>query len=369
MIRAIVISYTEKGGQLNDRITGRLREEGDVAYSFRYGAELRDTGKLLEAEWRRTGAFIFIGAAGIAVRHIAPFLTDKTRDPAVLVADECGRYVIPVLSGHIGGGVALARRVADALGAEAVITTATDLNGKFAVDVFAVHNHLLLCDTGAIKKISSVILKGRKVAIHTDIPIEGAAPEGVCVAGDCPEGDSAEQNSFGRADGARRQGESGKVTVTCQGEILCELFPRPYVVGIGCKKGKSADALWDFLMRVCAERRIDMARIAAVASIDRKKEEAGIWELSERLGVPYEVYTARELGQVTDRVHSSAFVEQTVGVDNVCERSALRLAGEYGENCGLAVEKHTCDGMTVAVAEYRPRSYCWHTPQRPEGGD
>ena len=348
MIRAIVISYTEKGGQLNDRITGRLREEGDVAYSFRYGAELRDTGKLLEAEWRRTGAFIFIGAAGIAVRHIAPFLTDKTRDPAVLVADECGRYVIPVLSGHIGGGVALARRVADALGAEAVITTATDLNGKFAVDVFAVHNHLLLCDTGAIKKISSVILKGRKVAIHTDIPIEGAMPEGECVVGDCP--------------------ESGKVTVTCQGEVLCELFPRPYVVGIGCKKGKSADALWDFLMRVCAERRIDMARIAAVASIDRKKEEAGIWELSERLGVPYEVYTARELEQVTDRVHSSAFVEQTVGVDNVCERSALRLAGEYGENCGLAVEKQTCDGMTVAVAEYRPRSYCWHTPQRPGGG-
>lgn len=348
MIRAIVISYTEKGGQLNDRITGRLREEGDVAYSFRYGAELRDTGKLLEAEWRRTGAFIFIGAAGIAVRHIAPFLTDKTRDPAVLVADECGRYVIPVLSGHIGGGVALARRVADALGAEAVITTATDLNGKFAVDVFAVHNHLLLCDTGAIKKISSVILKGRKVAIHTDIPIEGAMPEGVCVVGDCP--------------------ESGKVTVTCQGEVLCELFPRPYVVGIGCKKGKSADALWDFLMRVCAERGIDMARIAAVASIDRKKEEAGIWELSERLGVPYEVYTARELEQVTDRVHSSAFVEQTVGVDNVCERSVLRLAGEYGENCGLAVEKQTCDGMTVAVAEYRPRSYCWHTTQRPEGG-
>lgn len=348
MIRAIVISYTEKGGQLNDRITGRLREEGDVAYSFRYGAELRDTGKLLEAEWRRTGAFIFIGAAGIAVRHIAPFLTDKTRDPAVLVADECGRYVIPVLSGHIGGGVALARRVADALGAEAVITTATDLNGKFAVDVFAVHNHLLLCDTGAIKKISSVILKGRKVAIHTDVPIEGTVPEGVCVVGDCP--------------------ESGKVTVTCQGEVLCELFPRPYVVGIGCKKGKSADALWDFLMRVCAERRIDMARIAAVASIDRKKEEAGIWELSERLGISYEVYTARELEQVTDRVHSSAFVEQTVGVDNVCERSALRLAGEYGENCGLTVEKQTCDGMTVAVAEYRPRSYCWHTPQRPEGG-
>lgn len=333
---------------MNDRITGRLREEGDVAYSFRYGAELRDTGKLLEAEWRRTGAFIFIGAAGIAVRHIAPFLTDKTRDPAVLVADECGRYVIPVLSGHIGGGVALARRMADALGAEAVITTATDLNGKFAVDVFAVHNHLLLYDTGAIKKISSVILKGRKVAIHTDIPIEGAAPEGVCVAGDCP--------------------ESGKVTVTCQGEVLCELFPRPYVVGIGCKKGKSADALWDFLMRVCAERRIDMARIAAVASIDRKKEEAGIWELSERLGISYEVYTARELEQVTDRVHSSAFVEQTVGVDNVCERSALRLAGEYGENCGLVVEKQTCDGMTVAVAEYRPRSYCWHTPQRPGGG-
>lgn len=82
-------------------------------------------------------ALIFIGACGIAVRAIAPWIMDKLHDSPVLVADEMGKYVIPLLSGHVGGANELAVRLAGALGAIPVITTATDLHDSFAVDIFA----------------------------------------------------------------------------------------------------------------------------------------------------------------------------------------------------------------------------------------
>lgn len=393
MIRVMILSYTEKGGQLNDRIGAGLRAQGDVALSFRYGEEFRDTGGVLAQEWRRTSAFVFVGAAGIAVRHIAPLLQSKALDPAVLVADENGAYVIPILSGHVGGGTALADRVAGLLGAQAVITTATDTEKRFAVDLFAVKNHLLIHDLSSVKKITSVLLKDKEITVHTGLPIEGTIPAGVRAAGASdadglwddvgPDTDVLRSGEGPDADGLRCgvepdaavlwDGESPDVGVLrCGGvifasgeEAVCRLLPRPYVVGIGCRKGKSADAMAQLLDQVCERYGIDETRIAALASIDAKKEEEGIWELSRRLCVPYEVFTAQELAQIPDEVHGSEFVRRTVGVDNVCERSALCLARRYGRGTAadagyrLIVEKQAQDGVTVAVAEYHPKCYQW----------
>lgn len=404
MIRVMILSYTEKGGQLNDRIGAGLRAQGDVALSFRYGEEFRDTGGVLAQEWRRTSAFVFVGAAGIAVRHIAPLLQSKALDPAVLVADENGAYVIPILSGHVGGGTALANRVAGLLGAQAVITTATDAEKRFAVDLFAVKNHLLIRDLSSAQKITSVLLKDKEITVHTGLPIEGTIPAGVRAAGASgadglrdgegqdsdglwsdvgPDADVLRSGEGPDADGLRcgvepdadglRCGESPDADVLWDGgvifasgeEAVCRLLPRPYVVGIGCRKGKSADAMAQLLDQVCERYGIDETRIAALASIDAKKEEEGIWELSRRLCVPYEVFTAQELAQIPDEVHGSEFVRRTVGVDNVCERSALCLARRYGRGTAadagyrLIVEKQAQDGVTVAVAEYHPKCYQW----------
>ena len=105
---------------------------------------------------------MFVGAAGIAVRLIAPWVQDKLKDPAVLVIDEQGRYAIPILSGHVGGCNELAEAAAQILGAEPVITTATDLRQAFAVDVFATENELVISDRELAKQISAAELRGEK---------------------------------------------------------------------------------------------------------------------------------------------------------------------------------------------------------------
>lgn len=376
MNRVVMISYTEAGAQLNKKIGCYLIESGDVAVSCRFGEDFRSTEELLRKEWRRTSAFIFVGAVGIAVRHIAPLLEDKLHDPAVLVVDEQGGFVIPILSGHIGGGVALAQDTAAMLGAQAVITTATDVRKCFAVDVFVRDNHLFFPDPSAIKKISSAVLRGEKIEMRTGIPINGTVPAGITVH----EGTfAAELNS---ADDTGTDGCSMSEDVWIKYADKSEIYKMPlrsYIVGVGCKKGKSGEDLLKMLAQICVRYGIGLSRIAAVASIDLKKEETGIWELSRKLSVPYEVFSAEELEQIAGSVSPSAFVEQTVGVDNVCERSALCLARQWsgadtGKDPGgeyytedvktngsyeLVVTKQAQDGITIAIARFHPAAYRW----------
>lgn len=345
MKRVVILSYTERGGQLNSRLARLLREGGDVAVSCRFGQDFSSTAQLLEEEWRCAGAFLFVGAVGIAVRHIAPLLEDKLHDPAVLAADEDGRFLIPVLSGHVGGGVALARELADKIGAQAVITTATDVRGRFAVDSFAAANHLCVPDPAAVREISAAVLQDTAIELRTDIPIAGEVPEGLTV---------------------RREGASADIAVGYpDGRAACVLAHRPYIVGVGCKKGKSGAELSAFLAEVCGQNGIDARRVAAVASIDKKREEKGIWELARGLGVPYGVFAAEELAQIEEEVSPSAFVESAVGVDNVCERSALCLAKRWaaGGVYKLVAKKQVRDGMTLAVAAFRPTAYRFLTSE------
>ena len=382
MRRIVILSYTEKGRQLNSRVSEYLEKKGDVTVSCCCGAGdksgvmstnndldmyrngIMSTNEILQREWNCSSALIFIGAMGIAVRHVAPLLQSKTSDPAVLVLDEKGQFVIPVVSGHIGGGVCLARELAQYLGAQAVITTATDVEDQFAVDVFAQRNHLWIENPRRIKGISSALLHGRIVDVWTRLPIEGDVPEGLRMIRVEVEADEDLQvisSEKEMPDGLRRQ-ETGTVeemskqsrtelrdravshtaitiglTPGVQEKIyrlydasqVCELQPRQYILGLGCKKGKTVEELEGFLQEICKTQQINIHEIGAIASIDVKKEEKGIWELSRRIGVDFEVFTRQELEQIEETVTPSDFVKETVGVDNVCERSAYCLARRW----------------------------------------
>ena len=115
---------------------------------------------------------IFVGACGIAVRAVAPFVKDKTLDSPVVVVDERGRYAIPILSGHLGGANRLAEELARRIGAEAVVTTATDVNGLFAVDVFAAENAFHVENRDGIVRVSSKLLAGERIDVSIDPKIE-----------------------------------------------------------------------------------------------------------------------------------------------------------------------------------------------------
>ncbi|MBO4330791.1 MAG: cobalamin biosynthesis protein [Oscillospiraceae bacterium] len=296
----------------------RLEEEGFLPLGQPY---VPFYGSLFES----CDALIFVGAAGIAVRSIAPHVRDKRTDPAVLCADESGRFVISLLSGHIGGANAMASALADALGATAVVTTATDINRRFSADAWAAENGYAISDMRAAKAVSGAILEG-DVPICCSLPVSGELP-----AGTVP-------------------GESGPIGIYIGWEkkepfdITLRLIPRALHLGIGCRRGVGEETIAKAVDGVLDANGVDIRAVECVSSVDLKADEPGLKAYCENNGLPFIVYGAARLAAVKGSFSSSAFVESVTGVDNVCERAALAEADE------LLIKKTAIEGVTVALA-------------------
>ena len=324
-------------------------------------------------EWTKkafadSDAVIFVGATGIAVRSIAPYLKGKTVDPAVLVVDELGKFVISLVSGHIGGANELCSHLAGGLGFIPVITTATDLNARFAVDVFARKNRLSIGDMKLAKMISARLLDGETIGFSSDFSWSGQLPGGLeqeakkQTEGD--QGDPAvlelekmEQSNGQQSDLEDQRPEYG-ICITVNKEKrpfphTLHLIPRIAVLGVGCRKGILKETLEEFLLGFLKENQIAFESLKAVCSIDRKKEETAILAFCQKYQLPFAVYSAQELSQVPGAFSGSAFVADQVGVDNVCERSAVKGSG----NGKLLIRKKAEGGMTAALAIEEWRAY------------
>lgn len=356
-MRVSVISFTENGKRLSEKIAKICRQddhknggelelflytkcsvcrETDVSEAVFVETSLRAwTGKQMQER----NALLFIGACGIAVRAAAPFITDKLQDGPVLVMDERGKYIIPVLSGHVGGANELAAYLAEKMGAEPVITTATDVNQKFAVDVFAKKNGFLIGNRDGIVKVSSKVLAGEEITMAVEPGHESSPPEGILLIPYPPV-------------------ESVDVVITSEEkefEAAILLKPKEYVIGLGCRRGKSAEEIDSFIRKKLKELGISVSQIAALASISQKRDEEGIIRWCQKERIDFLTYRAEELQQVEGDFKGSSFVKTQVGVDNVCERAALKACGT-GE---LIASKYAENGMTIAVAkrEWRVRFY------------
>ena len=269
-------------------------------------------------------AIVFVGALGIAVRAIAPYLTDKTRDPAVVVIDEKARHVIPVVSGHLGGANALARRIAQVTGAEAVITTATDVNGVFAVDEWARVQGFVVRNPERIKRVSAKCLRGEEIMVHSLFPVAGKAPEGVRLT-DKPDTDVT----------------LGVHTDTAGLSLIAPVL----VLGCGTRKGIAREVIEAQYRLFLEETRVAPEAVCGVASIDIKASEAGLLAFCEAHGWELETFGAFALSGVQGDFTPSPFVEETTGVDNVCERSAVLASGGT-----LFAKKFAASGVTFALA-------------------
>lgn len=276
---------------------------------------------------------VFVGAVGIAVRAIAPYIEKKWKDPAVVAVDECARFAVPLLSGHLGGANRLARAVSEVCGAQAVITTATDVNGVFAVDEWARCQELSVIDPQHIKLISGKLLAGDSVKVYSPYSIEGDCPPGVEVTQTLP------------ADVA--------VSIRQEKAVLL-LAPKTVVLGVGCRKATPQSTIESVLERFLQQNKLHIESICAVASIDLKKEEPGLIAFCRSHGWEFQTCTAEELRQVAGEFTPSAFVRQITGVENVCERSAVFASG--GD---LFVKKFAADGVTMAAAE-KPLRLDWN---------
>ena len=329
-MKAAVFAYSRRGCETARRVRDFL--SGDVfLYTLpRFDApDFEPLGRPAEAfygaafEW--ADALIFVGSCGIAVREIAPHVKSKTSDPAVLCIDERGTFVIPLLSGHIGGANRLARNLAEALSALPVITTATDVNRLFAVDEWAAQKGFLLSDLGAAKAVSAEILE-RPVPLASAFPIRGELPAGVVC------------------------GTSGAVGIAVSVKTdepfakTLRVIPRALTLGIGCRKGTPQAALRAAVESALAAAHLDIRAVRAASSIDLKKEEAGLLAFCESLRIPITFYTAEQLREAPGTFSPSAFVKSVTGVDNVCERAAALSGGR------LILKKTAANGVTVAAA-------------------
>lgn len=337
-MQCAVISFTLSGGRLAERLIKGLREDGQMVQGWCLDKWVKEFPEFLpvgtslsqwcEARWKEGGGLIFIGACGIAVRTIAPFLRTKTKDPAVVVADEKGDFAISLLSGHLGGGNALAKQAANIFGGQAVITTATDVRGKFAVDVWAKENGLILPSMAYAKEISAAVLAGEAIGFSCPYPLDGVVPE---------------ELSGGEA--ARLQ-----ITVGVQKAEHPVFLSRSLVIGLGCRRGKRKEEIAEAVEQALRESQLAKEAIRGAATIDLKKEEEGLIAYCKEQGWPLSFYTAEELSAVEGDFTPSSFVRQITGVDNVCERAAVLASKGH-----ILVKKQAADGVTLAIAEENRR--------------
>ena len=210
-----LISFTENGGRLAAALAAGLERSGHRAACTRKGERAEEW---TAAAFRRAEALIFVGAAGIAVRSVAPHLVSKARDPAVVVVDELGRFAVPILSGHLGGANDLAREIAGLLGGQAVLTTATDARGIFAFDQWARRLGCAIPDPEKIRPVASRMLAGGTAAFWSQWPVAGECPSGVVPAG--------------------QEAAQVKLTIRDTPEPALKLVPRIVWAGIGVPAGR-----------------------------------------------------------------------------------------------------------------------------------
>lgn len=333
-MKLALFAYSRRGCETATRLRSCLPDAEVRAYTLEkyllpgFSPIPKPSQALYERCFSWADAMIFVSSCGIAVRQIAPYVRDKKTDPAVICVDELGTYVIPLLSGHIGGANALAKSLAAFLEAEAVITTATDLNHRFSVDTWATEHGLLLSDMHAAKAVSAAILE-RDVPLHTSLPIAGTLPSGVV---------SGSRGDVGICIGWETEAPFA---------VTLRIIPRVLHLGLGCRKGTPMEAIRDAVDSVLQANQLDPRAIRCAASIDLKAQEAGLLAFCEELGIPVTFYSAEALQTVQGDFTPSDFVRSITGVDNVCERAALLGADK------LIVKKTAGNGVTVAIAAER----------------
>lgn len=336
-----IYALTNKGGKTGRLIADHL--EADLYlprdYAATHGAIPFDRiMQLVEQQFHRYSKHIFITAAGIAVRAIAPHMRSKTRDPAVVVLDQAGAYCISLLSGHLGGANELAERVARLTGGRAVITTATDSEGLISIDLVALEKGMSISNIEALKEVNGAVLNGDPLQIFDPkdhLGFREHPPEGVRIR------DLGNRNAWTPdmpglwVDWHHKRPEKGMLL----------LHPGCMVAGVGCNWGTDASEIVALIRESLLGAGISMKSLRAIATIDAKKKEPGLLSAVGRLGLPLLFFSREEIVAI-DVPHPSEIVNQHMGVKSVCEATALLGA----KNGRLIIPKTKSKNATMALA-------------------
>lgn len=371
MMRYIVFAATEHGGRLAEKIAAVCHDsQVDICVHERVLAhtEQKIGGGIVVRPYKRlademAAAFagydvlIFIMAAGIAVRSIAPYIVNKLSDPAVLVMDDRGRNIISLLSGHVGGANEVTLFLAEALRSNPVITTATDVHNLLAPDVLAGRLDMVPCPKDSLVIFNSVLLRGARLVYLLDGSIKCSAAyekrlrENHVPYELLPGGELRQRAEELSAAGDFCVVVSGSMGICnsggiCGGQALY-LLPRRLIAGVGCRRDTPVELVLSALRAACGALGWPVERIDCLASTAVKANEQGLLAAADRLRVPAEFFDNRRLSGAIERygLRESAFVKKNIGVGNVCEAAAL-CCTKRGR---IALPKRKYEKVTVAL--------------------
>ncbi len=341
--RYAIATVTAVGKDLALTLREKLGEEIPIYTTPRLADDrvIAIEGRVIEALgqlFQEVDVLICIMAIGAVVRAIAPVLKDKATDPAVVVMDEKATNVISLLSGHLGGANQVTLDIAELLGSNPVITTATDVQNVTALDNLAQSVNGWRSELREfIKPFNSYLGSGRTVYFYqekdwvTDLRGLTLVDEEGLVA--------------------VLKGTEPLILLTTekkdlQRENLALIYPQPYILGVGARKDVAPAVFREGFEEFCQQQGISASEISKIVSIDVKKDEAAILALAEELGCPFETFTKEELSVVADRYPQSDFVKKTVGVGSVALASAdLASQGQ------VLTERFAKNGCTYALAK------------------
>ena len=334
-MKIAIISVSDKGQQLAVSLKNKLDNDSTVIKTDLYHKNVKKYFPILFYEY---DAIIAIMASGILIRSIAPLIESKASDPAILNIDDNGNFVISTLSGHLGGANKLTKKVSELINATPVITTSTDVNRKLGIDVLARDLYLSIDNTSEILFFNKSILEGRQISFIVN-------PEkNIDYLYEYLKNNTLEIDvCFNYSEDL----DEDEIRVSLDNHELT-LKERKMVVGIGCRRGKECEKIYEGLKKSFSDLNIDKSRVNQFASAEIKKDEKGILELSEKLNVPVNFVELEKLKLFdSNDVQKSEFVKSKFGIYGVCEPSALIMAGFDSK---LIYKKTSFDGVTIAVA-------------------
>ena len=358
IMKPAIVAITRNGASLASKIRDAWPGGAVIHLPAKFaGAGEKDTRvirgglpALVARLFARHESIVFVMAAGVVVRLIAPLVKDKTTDPAVVVMDEAGRFAVSLLSGHIGGANELAGRLAALTGGQAVVTTASDTQGSLAVDTLAMRLGCVVEDMEKAKKVTAALVNGGKVALYApDMGAEatsrlGPLPPNIRLVSDL-------------AELLEQKGDAAIIinpsllpvkTVKPLGPIAF-LRPRSLVVGLGCNRNTTADEIGLLYFKTLKANMLSPLSVKLLTTVEDKKDETGLLEFALARGLKIRFISRKRLLKAATPSGKSEAVFRNMGVYGVCEPAALIVAGATG----LVVPKTKSKNATMAVAACR----------------
>lgn len=276
----------------------------------------------------------FIMASGIVVRTISLLLKSKDIDPAVVTSDEDGKFIVSLLSGHLGGANELASLIAENIGGIPIISTASDVSGSIAVDTIAMKLRAHLRDLESAKDVTALIVNGESVELRL--------PKNMTV-----NLDSLYTNEY-KTKGIKKN-ISGIITVSNRLNIeMTQIIPKNIILGIGCRKNTPTETILEGIKLTMRESNLHMDSIKHIATVDVKADEVGLLEACKKLEKELIVIDREHIKAIHNNYEGSDFVEKTIGVRCVSAPVAYLSSNKKGK---FITEKNIYNGVTISVYE------------------